>query len=127
MQLKTTGQTPVIDIGTIDAIRRGEIIVRPGIAAFHDKEIEFTDGTREPFDHVVLATGYRAELAALADESRELEDERGYLCGTTGRGRGEGLYFVGFSIYEPGGILRSIRRDAALVADAIIDAGRRAA
>src|SRR5690606_7596456 len=33
-QLRLEGRTPVIDIGTIAAIRRGEILVRPGIARF---------------------------------------------------------------------------------------------
>ncbi|MBT8447891.1 MAG: NAD(P)/FAD-dependent oxidoreductase [Gammaproteobacteria bacterium] len=127
IQLKTTGQTPVIDIGTVDAIRRGDIAVRPGLRAFHDSEIEFTDGTREAFDHIVLATGYGAELEALVDESRDLQDERGYLAGIAGNGRTRGLYFVGFCVYEAGGILRSIRRDAQLVADSIINGAGRAA
>ena len=64
-QLREFGKTPVIDVGTLARIKRGEIVVHPGIERFHAKGVRFVDGSDEPFDAVILATGYEAQVERL--------------------------------------------------------------
>jgi len=125
VQLRTTGKTPVIDVGTLAAIKRGLIAVRPAIRAFHAHEVEFADGRADPFDQVILATGYRPAIEALVPAAAPLLDARGYPTALRGTGRLSGLYFLGFNPYDAGGVLRNIRLNAADIAEDIRTARER--
>jgi hypothetical protein len=57
-QLREEGRTPVIDVGTVARIKAGGIVVHPRIDRLTPEGVCFTDGTRFPFDTVLLATGY---------------------------------------------------------------------
>jgi putative flavoprotein involved in K+ transport len=83
--------------------------------------VVFADGTEEPFDVVLLATGFRAALGFLGPLVQT--DERGF-----GMRRDRvistdqpGLFFVGHN-YDATGGLTNIRRDAPLAAQAVKDA-----
>jgi cation diffusion facilitator CzcD-associated flavoprotein CzcO len=115
-QLREQGRTPVIDIGTVDLIRRGGITVRPGIAAFTADGVRFLDGREEAFDAVILATGYRADLAKLFPQARVPVKDKGLPADVIGTGELQGVYFVGYDIRQPGGVLRTIGQQAARVA-----------
>jgi cation diffusion facilitator CzcD-associated flavoprotein CzcO len=115
-QLREEGRTPVIDIGTVARIRRGEIAVRPRIAAFTASGVRFTDGREEDFDAVILATGYHPDVANLFPGEQVPVDGRGLPTGVAGTGALAGVYFVGFDIRQPGGLLRSIGQQAMQVA-----------
>ncbi|HEU4720262.1 MAG TPA: NAD(P)/FAD-dependent oxidoreductase, partial [Gemmatimonadaceae bacterium] len=54
---------PLIGFHLIDAIREGKVTVRGGVAALTESGARFTDGVEEPFDDVILATGYTPALA----------------------------------------------------------------
>jgi len=60
-----TGRIPVFDVGAIRAIRRGRIGVIDGnvrpIEGFTEKGVRFRGG-EEPFDAVILATGFEPKL-----------------------------------------------------------------
>lgn len=59
LQLKNTqGKTPVLDIGTIQKIKSGEIKVVPGIKRFSRGRVELLNGENLQIDSVILATGY---------------------------------------------------------------------
>lgn len=58
-------EIPLIGFHLVDAIRRNVIAVRPAVAHFTETGVAFIDGRSEPFDEVILATGYRAALGAL--------------------------------------------------------------
>ena len=62
-QVAEDGKVPLLDIGTIDRIRRGLIMVRPGIARMSGADVHFDDGARAPFDVIIQATGYRPKSA----------------------------------------------------------------
>jgi cation diffusion facilitator CzcD-associated flavoprotein CzcO len=116
-QLREEGRTPVIDIGTIARIRRGEIRVHPGIAQLHERKVRFVDGSEAPFDTIVLATGYDAGLQALVPGVALDLDARGLLrASAADPGRRPGLHFVGFDVRQPGGLLRTIGQQAQEVA-----------
>ncbi|CAI9117966.1 OLC1v1019460C2 [Oldenlandia corymbosa var. corymbosa] len=58
-QLKNiTGKTPVLDIGTLQKIRSGQIKVVPGIKKFFRGGVELVNGKILEIDSVILATGY---------------------------------------------------------------------
>ena len=54
-QVAEDGKIPLLDIGTVDRIRRGLITVRPGIARITGADVHFDDGTRAPFDVIIQA------------------------------------------------------------------------
>lgn len=119
-QLRTTGKTPVVDLGTADLIRQGKIkIINAGIEHIGGREVVFSDGTCLSFDAIILATGYRARLVDLVQHCEEILDEYGWPRFVVGTGKWAGLHFIGYDNYTPGGILGVINRDAKLIADHI--------
>lgn len=118
-QLRETGKTPVIDIGTVGQIKAGRISVKPGIERFTETGARFEDGTEEPFEAVILATGYRAQLEDFLPFTDGLFDQYGIPKEVVGKGKYKGLYFLGFDNYKPGGGLGVIRQDSEVVAEAI--------
>lgn len=116
-QLRRTGQTPVMDIGTVEQIKQGKIKVLPGIDYFTEQGIVFNDGEAHALDTVILATGYRPKLEELIADAEDLCDANGVPRYTIGEGKYEGLHFLGFDNYTPGGILGVINRDSAIIAE----------
>jgi len=115
-QLREEGRTPVIDVGTVDLIRRGRIAVRPGIAGFTAQGVRFVDGREEPFDAVILATGYQAEVQELFPQAAIPVHDKGLPRQVQGMGALADVYFVGYDIRQPGGVLREIGLQARAVA-----------
>lgn len=122
--LATKGRVPLLDIGTVELIRQGRIVVMPGIERFDARELVFVDGRRRPFDVVVLATGYRAALEGFLDGAERFVDARGY---PTAHGRehpdAPGLFFVGYR-NPPTGAIHDIAKEATRVAAAITKGAR---
>lgn len=114
-QVVLDGIIPMIDIGTVAAIRKGEIRVVPGIERFTSGGVRCVDGTEVPADGIVLATGYRTGLSALLGTTPEVLDDRGRPVKTGAETVRPGLHFVGFR--NPlTGFLRQIATDAEAVA-----------
>lgn len=113
---------PVVDIGTIAAIRDGRIGVRPAIESFSRDSVRFIDGRSEPFDAIVLATGYESGLRAMFDGDASVLDATGHPRAVACEA---GLYFCGFNIV-PAGLIREIAIEAVRIGDHIA-AKRRAA
>jgi cation diffusion facilitator CzcD-associated flavoprotein CzcO len=115
-QIRRHGRLPVLDVGTLARIRRRQIAIRPDIESFAEGRVRFRDGADEPFDAVVLATGYRADLGAFIDAS--VAAEALDPAGLPARDKDEvlpGLFFCGFHA-SPGGMLRAIGREAKRIA-----------
>jgi len=112
------GRTPLINIGTIERIRSGDIKVFPAISNSEARRVNFVDGRSDMFDAIVLATGYRSGLEALLPDFAER------FAGADGPARGalqpanDGLYFCGFTAV-PTGLLREIGLDAEKIAASI--------
>ncbi|MDX1942101.1 MAG: NAD(P)/FAD-dependent oxidoreductase [Saprospiraceae bacterium] len=118
-QLRITGKTPVIDIGTIKHIKARKIKVLPGIDHFTKEGVVFTNGEKYAFDTVILATGYAAKLDDFIPDASEVLDEHGWPKSCIGEGKHQGLYFLGYDNYVPGGILGVIYRDSEKIANQI--------
>jgi cation diffusion facilitator CzcD-associated flavoprotein CzcO len=117
-QIERDKTTPLIDVGTIDLIKRGAIVVYPGIARFEADNAVFDDGRRAPFDAVVLATGYRQNLSSFLKHADAALDSDGNAR-TSGEESGvPGLFFCGFRNAR-GGLLREIGREARRIAHLI--------
>jgi len=112
--IKRRGRIPLIDVGTIAAIKRGEIAVKPAVERFTEAGAAFADGTGEEFDAAVLATGYRPALADFVAVPGVLDDA-GVPRVWRGGGACPNLYFVGYR--QPAtGLLREIAIEAEAVA-----------
>ena len=94
------GKIPVIDVGTLDQIKSGNITVLPGIERINAKTVTFTDMRELPFDAIVLATGYRPALAAVlgAGLAGQVLNEKGFPKNRWFDEESlQGLYFLGYT------------------------------
>jgi putative flavoprotein involved in K+ transport len=92
----TTGTTPILDVGIVDAVRRGRVEVVAAVEGFDGTEVLLADGARISPDAVIAATGFRAGLDGLAGHLGVL-DPRGLPVRTDGDPVLPGLWFVGFT------------------------------
>ncbi|MDI1448874.1 NAD(P)/FAD-dependent oxidoreductase [Polyangium sp. 6x1] len=88
---------PLIDVGTLELVKQGQIDVVKDVRSFGPGEVHFADGTTRPFDAVVLATGYRTGISEYFVDAEGWLDERGYprYFGEPVPGA-PGLFFIGF-------------------------------
>jgi cation diffusion facilitator CzcD-associated flavoprotein CzcO len=118
-QLRETGKTPVIDLGTLQQIKAGNIQIVDDIDRFYEQGVILKNGEQHKFDAVVLATGYRAQVEEFIPNTNNLLDRFNVPKSAVMSGEHEGLYFVGFDNYKLGGILGTIFTDSETVAQAI--------
>lgn len=117
--IKKRRRIPLIDVGTIAAVKRGQIAVKPGVARLTETGAVFADETADAFDAVILATGFRAGLEGLVDVPGAL-DQDGMPRDWRGGGARPDLFFVGYEVV-PTGHLREIARRAEAVAAEIAE------
>ncbi|HEY8030271.1 MAG TPA: NAD(P)/FAD-dependent oxidoreductase [Gaiellaceae bacterium] len=113
-----TGTTPILDVGIVDAVRRGRVEVVAAVERFDGSGVVLADQSRIAPDAVIAATGFRAGLDALVGHLGVL-GPRGLPAKTDGEPVLPGLWFVGF-MPTLGGQLRegsiAARKVAAAVA-----------
>ncbi|MBT8218580.1 MAG: NAD(P)/FAD-dependent oxidoreductase, partial [Bacteroidia bacterium] len=111
--LRETGKTPVIDIGTIQQIKAGNITVYPDIDRFTEEGVLFVDGRSAKFDAIILATGYTANiLDIIPDLDISHLDQNQLPRQLEWSGKWKGLYTIGFNNYSLGGILGTVYDDS---------------
>lgn len=110
---------PIIGLGIIQAVRAGRIRIAGAIARFDADGVHFADGSVQPFDAVILATGFRPALGYL--DGLVTLDERGFPRRDHVRSLDlPGLFFMGFN-YGIAGTLNIIRGDAPVAARQIAE------
>ncbi|MEI7779475.1 MAG: NAD(P)/FAD-dependent oxidoreductase [Actinomycetes bacterium] len=114
-QMARDQHIPLLDIGTMDQIKKGRIIVHGDLERFSPEGVVFSDRTEVAFDAVVLATGY---AAAVNDFLVGWE----VVCDSFGTPKVSGiptdlpgLYFCGMYV-SPAGMLREIGIEATRIA-----------
>lgn len=119
VQLRETGKTPVIDLGTVKYIKSGAIKAVGDVERFYENGVVLKTGEQLACDSVILATGYRPKLDEFVEKVDKVLDK--YACPKQPVGEGEhaGMYFVGFDNYKLGGLLGTIFTDSETVAAAI--------
>jgi cation diffusion facilitator CzcD-associated flavoprotein CzcO len=92
----TTRRVPLIDVGFVAALKEGRVRVRPALDRLSATGAIFADGTEEPYDAIIAATGFETGLDSLLDAGDVL-DEFGEPRDPAGAPTARpGLYFVGF-------------------------------
>jgi cation diffusion facilitator CzcD-associated flavoprotein CzcO len=111
---------PLIGFSLVDGIRAGRIAVRGALDSLTASGARFADGQEEPFDAVILATGFTAALAPLGNLVSV--DARGFALRTdrVASAGQPGLWFVGHN-YDSSGGLFNIARDARIAAKQVAE------
>ena len=116
--VKSCPNVPLIGFHMADLLRDGTIRLKGGLAEFTSSGVRFTDESEQPFDVVILATGYRAAVGMMRNLIRL--DPCGFALRrdkVVSVDRPD-LYFVGHNYDIRGGLL-NISRDARLAAERI--------
>jgi cation diffusion facilitator CzcD-associated flavoprotein CzcO len=111
-QLKVTGRTPVVDIGTVKQIKAGKIKVISEIDRLYEKGVQLKDGQKIEADAVIMATGYTAAVEDFLEDVSGLLNKDKLPAQPIFDGKNAGLYFVGFDNYKLGGIFGIIRSES---------------
>jgi cation diffusion facilitator CzcD-associated flavoprotein CzcO len=118
IQARQHGQVPLADIGTMAAIKKEKIRVRPGVSTLSADAVTFEDGRVESIDTIICATGFQARLDRFLRVGEGILDEKGAPF-KSGVGTAEpGLFFCGFYV-SPRGMIREIGFEAEAIGDAI--------
>ncbi len=117
-QVKEEEKIPLIDIGTVDLIRKRIIQVVPGISEFLENSVRFENGVQEEFESVILCTGYKPFLHTFFPPHYSLFDKKGYPL-KKGEEMEKGLYFAGFNNHITG-FLHYIGIEAEKISEHII-------
>lgn len=102
---------PLIGFELVAAIREGRVDVRGNVAALTPDGARFADGSEEPFDDVILATGYRAALGILEGVVRPDECGFGRRHARVRSTEWPRLFFMGHN-YDARGGLFNIAHDS---------------
>lgn len=116
-QVNEDKRIPLIDVGTLGAIKAGKIAVRRGVERLDGRVVHFADGASGEFDHIIAAIGYDVDLRPVLGDSEALDDAgRPLISGAPGTL--PGLYFCSYEV-SPFGQLYAMSREAeAIAADA---------
>jgi hypothetical protein len=96
----TRKHVPLIDVGFVAALKRGQIAIRPAVADLTPDGARFVNGLYEAFDAIVAATGFTTGLGRLLDVENvsDVLDAAGEPTVRSGEPAAcRGLYFVGFT------------------------------
>jgi cation diffusion facilitator CzcD-associated flavoprotein CzcO len=95
-RLYTTKRIPIIDVGFVRALARGLVTIRAAVERLTSDGAVFADGSSEPFDAIVAATGFTTGLERMIDVPGVL-DAHGEPIARSGEPTlAPGLYFMGF-------------------------------
>ena len=118
-QTREQRRVPLIDVGTVDAIKRGAIAVKhAGVERFTRTGVRFSGGEEQDFSAVVLATGYRPRVDAFLELPEEAQAPNGCPQVSGAEAAAPGLYFCAYHV-SPGGMLGVIAEEAPGIARAI--------
>ncbi len=117
-QIQKDGKIPLLDIGTIKHIRKGNIKIFDDIDFIDGKTIHFSDGKKEDFDTIVAAIGYYPNHSSFIDVEKSRFDDLKVRVSKQKYFGKDGLYFWGFWI-GPTGQIREIASDAKRIAEDI--------
>ncbi len=67
-QFRRTATVPIIDVGFVDAVRKGMIEIVPAVTALDGRAVVLADGSRVFPDAIVAATGYHPGLEPLVGD-----------------------------------------------------------
>ncbi|GGC74727.1 flavin-containing monooxygenase [Chelatococcus reniformis] len=92
---------PTVSQELLPCLGHGLISVKPNVRLLDGTEVEFDDGSRQAFDSIVYATGYRTSFPFLAKPLFDPEADTGSLYRQMASPKHRGLMFAG--LVEPVG------------------------
>lgn len=95
---------PIVSSELLPAVRSGDVVVKPAIGRLSGHGASFVDGSEEPVDDIVYATGYRISLPFLSSALLSARGRNLPLYRRIAATELLGLYFAGF-VDAPGGLL----------------------
>ena len=109
---------PIISSDLVPAVRRGDVVIKPGLERLRGGRASFADGTGESIDRVIFATGYSISLPFMdpsltPSAGREFPLYRRIVPPGLG-----GLFFAGF-VDAPGGLLPVVEMQGEWIAAAL--------
>jgi indole-3-pyruvate monooxygenase len=114
-QIRRDAKAPVLDIGTVQLIRHGDIQVFGDVDFIEGTIVQFKNGQKESFDAIVAAIGYEHDYSLLDGiDNIRFDDLKFSIDSQKYFGR-DGLYFCGYWI-SPTGQIREINSDARKIA-----------
>ncbi len=90
-------RVPVIDVGLVAAVKQGIVRIRPALERLTGSNAIFADGSSEPFDAVIAATGFRSGLENLIAADDVLNETGDPIAESGSPTTVPGLYFTGFT------------------------------
>lgn len=110
---------PLIDVGFLDALKAGKLVVVPALQGFDGPYACLADGSRRRVDAVIAATGYRRGLEPLVGHLGVLgRDARPRVRGGQTDPAAPNLWFTGYT--NPiSGMFRELGIDAKRIARAV--------
>jgi len=114
-QIEKYGAIPLLDIGTVGHIRKGNIKIYDDVDHIEGGTVYFTDGKSGHFDAIVAGIGYYRDYADIIKAGKERFDDLSLPIKKQKCFGKDGLYFCGFWIASTGQI-REISMDAQKIA-----------
>jgi putative flavoprotein involved in K+ transport len=118
-RIRRDDQIPLIDVGFLDQLKAGRVVVVPAVSGFDGDYVCLADGSRRRADAVIAATGYQRALEPLVGHLGVLGDDgRPKVRGGANDPGAPGLWFTGFT--NPiSGMFRELGIDAKRIARAV--------
>jgi indole-3-pyruvate monooxygenase len=114
-QIARDRHIPLLDIGTMEQIKAGRIIVHGDLDHFTEHGVVFSDGSALAVEAVVLGTGYRAGIDAFLIDWEAVCDPSVVPMRSGAPSGLDGLYFCGMYV-SPAGMFREIGLEARRIA-----------
>ena len=90
-------RVPLIDVGFVGAVKRGILKLRPALERLTESGVVFADGSTEPFDVIIAATGFTTGLRDILDGDSVLDEAAEPIEKSGSPSARPGLYFIGFT------------------------------
>lgn len=117
-QVIEDGRIPLIDVGTLAALRDGRITARRGPLRSAGRRVDFDGGASADYDAIILATGYTVDLRPILGPLPQVLDADGRPKVSGARTALPGLYFCSYKASADGQLWAMGREAEAIAADA---------
>jgi putative flavoprotein involved in K+ transport len=88
---------PVIDVGFVNALKQRLVQIRPALTRLTGTDAVFEDGSAEPFDAIIAATGFSTGLNELL-ETKDVLNQSGEPVEASGQPTARpGIFFMGYT------------------------------
>ena len=117
-QIVKFGRIPLLDIGTMDLIKKGDIKAFGDITNIEKALVSFENGRTEEFDAIIMAVGYETGIKQFLDITLEREKDIKTDIKKRKFFGHDKMYFCGYYV-APTGMLREIKIESGIIADKI--------